>query len=988
MNGGNWSLCEQNYWVPDIPPQSDILISPSVNFDVWTKIEIPFTPTKNYTQLWLRCITEPNVSDPNNNVIQHVFIDDIKIECVNPHCSLCQPNQVQINLTNPNLTKLSEYGINSIPAGSCVSIAGRLEIDINNIIFDHCNVWLEPGAEIYLNPGLSLSSISSTFRGCSQMWKSITIPNGSSFNCESSYIYDARKGIHSIGNTTLNLLGNHFYNDEIGIYAEGGIVNSPFSFAVYMEENVFESISPGFLPNYGGAPTPGIGKSGIETMNVTWHIGSDYPGGPKNSFKNLTNGLYATSSNISIYNAEFMDMIPMPPGAGFVPSGIAIFGQNSYITANRNYVDYADAGIYLFDSKSATTNFNEIYHVRLGISEWRGNRKIIANNNKISYSLQGIGIQNPSKVTDLEIEGNDQLINIGNSGTGIYISGLKKTFTSKLKLAKIKDNTIFHPKGGDGIELVDCEYVGMQHNIFNNTDVDMTFDYNYTGFSLDNVSNSVVYNNYAFGKESSTPNNILTYSFDINGSSSNTYCMNYSTKSKYGFSFRGTCTSSGRFKSNEIVDHSRGLIIQTSSVLGTQPYTGNNWSGAYVYDAAANFEQFEQIRLRSQFTINTCNSPLWPVSISPIEVCENRNSKDWFYRFDGVNNSVCAAPFPIPINPVPPDDNTLSNNDEWTAQGIFGSYSPLVFEMPLDLYTKLKVNPNLLGENSSIDSFYVANSNTNIYKFYRLDSAINEFLTLKGIQYEMIYSMDSTISVIQNFICQLDSLSKVANTELERASIATQKYYLTLQQLSLINQSDSVLTLINVEKSQLLLSIQLWNNEIIPIGVVEQNRRTAHEVYIATILHGIYTLNPVQISQVGPIANQCFLTGGRGVLMARELMRMIGNYQYYDDILCSPPPPIVAAVDDIPENGYIISPNPSNGNFVVHCPVDQKGNINSIKLTDLKGRQVLSQNVQVNTELQIELNLYNSIPPGIYLIQIYDHKKKLYCDKIIVLDLK
>lgn len=369
------------------------------------------------------------------------------------------------------------------------------------------------------------------------MWKSITIPNGSSFNCESSYIYDARKGIHSIGNTTLNLLGNHFYNDEIGIYAEGGIVNSPFSFAVYMEENVFESISPGFLPNYGGAPTPGIGKSGIETMNVTWHIGSDYPGGPKNSFKNLTNGLYATSSNISIYNAEFMDMIPMPPGAGFVPSGIAIFGQNSYITANRNYVDYADAGIYLFDSKSATTNFNEIYHVRLGISEWRGNRKIIANNNKISYSLQGIGIQNPSKVTDLEIEGNDQLINIGNSGTGIYISGLKKTFTSKLKLAKIKDNTIFHPKGGDGIELVDCEYVGMQHNIFNNTDVDMTFDYNYTGFSLDNVSNSVVYNNYAFGKESSTPNNILTYSFDINGSSSNTYCMNYSTKSKYGFSF-------------------------------------------------------------------------------------------------------------------------------------------------------------------------------------------------------------------------------------------------------------------------------------------------------------------------------------------------------------------------------------------------------------------------------------------------------------------
>ncbi len=916
----------------------------------------------------------------NSKVISH----NVLIDCIDdPFCDKCQSSQLRINFTNPSKTKVSEYGINSIPAGACITIAGKLEIDVNNIQFDNNNVWMEPGAEIYLNPGLSLSSINSTFRGCSQMWKSITIPNGSSFNCESSFIYDARKGIHSIGNTTLNLLDNHFYNDEVGIYAEGGIVNSPF----FMEENVFESISPGFLPNYGGAPTPGIGKSGIETLNATWHIGSDYDGGPVNYFINLRNGIYVTSSNISIFNAQFIDMIPFPPGAGFIPSGIAIFGQNSYITANRNYIDYADAGIYLFDSKSATTNFNEIYHVRLGISEWRGNRKIIANNNKISYTLQGIGIQNPNKVTNLEIEGNDPLINIGNSAnyaTGIYINGLKKTFTSKIKYAKIKDNLIFHPKDGEGIRLVGCEYVALQHNIFNNTDIDQVIDYDYAGFSLDNVSNCVIYNNYVFGKESSTSAN--TYSFEINGSSNNTYCLNYSTESRYGFNFSGTCTSKDRFRSNVILNHSRGLNIKSSSVLGTQEYTGNNWNGTYIFDAAANAETQKPVRLLSQFTINTCNPPQWPLSITPIQGCVN-DPELWIrLNSQGFNNTICTAPFPTLENPLPPDGGILTNNDEWTAQGIVGTYSPLVFEMPLDLYTKLKSNPNLLGNNSQIDSFYASNSNTNLYKFYRLDSAINEFLTLKGNHYEMIFALDSIISDIQNSIRQLDILFNAANTELERTNIAAQKYNLILQQLSLINESDSLLTVISTEKSNLLLSIQTWDSEIIPIGVVEQNRHTANEVFIATILHGIDTLNSVQLSQLEPIANQCFLSGGRGVLIARELMRMVSSYQYIDDLLCSPPQPIFAAVDDSPRSDFIIRPNPSNGNFVVHCPVDQKGNINSIILTDLEGHQVLNQKVQVNNELQIELKLNNSIPPGIYLIQICNHKKKLYSDKIIIID--
>ena len=306
--------------------------------------------------------------------------------------------------------------------------------------------------------------------------------------------------------------------------------------------------------------------------------------------------------------------------------------------------------------------------------------------------------------------------------------------------------------------------------------------------------------------------------------------------------------------------------------------------------------------------------------------------------------------------------------------------------MSSDLYAKLKSNPNLLGVNTSVDSFFAANSSTNIYKFYRLDSAINEFLTLKGIQYEMIYALDSTISVIQNSLKQLDSSFNVANTELERNSIAVQKYNLILLQLGLINQSDSLLTVINLEKSDLLLSIQAWDNEIIPVGIVEQNRRTTNDIYIASVLQLINTLNATQISQVEPIANQCFLTGGRGVLMARELMRILGNYQYYDDLLCLPSQPIIATVDNKNESRYIIRPNPSNGNFIVHCPKDQKGNINSIILTDLHGRKILSHKVQVNAELQIELNLNNSISPGIYLIQIYNHKKKLYSDKIIIID--
>ncbi|MBK8243937.1 MAG: T9SS type A sorting domain-containing protein [Saprospiraceae bacterium] len=996
---GTYQNCHPNVIVPDIPPLSDVLVPPLpfTNIGSWTQIEISFTPTMNFTQLWFRCITDPEEnSDPVPDRGNHVYVDDITIECIMPFCNLCQPNQSQINLTNPNFTKLSEYGLNTIPTGSCVSIAGRLEIDINNIQFDNCNVYLEPGAEIYLNPGLNLSSIGSTFRGCSQMWKSITIPNGSSFNCKSSYIYDARKGIHSIGNTTLNLFNNHFYNDEIGIYAEGGIVNTPS----FMEENVFESISPGFLPNYGGAPTPGIGKAGIESLNATIQIGGDFEDGPENYFINLTNGIFATTSKVSVFNAQFTNMVPILTGSqgATIPNGMAIYGKQSYIDANWNNIDFAKTAIFLKTCNRAVTNHNMINHVGHGIIEQDGFKVILANNNNITYSSNGIEVSQPRIINQFEISSNTLLSvvnSVSNSSQfGIVVSGLKHITQKSSKptiYSKIQHNVINHNDNGFGIVLTNCEFVGLQDNTFSFSYVrkiydPMGFTGDFSGISLFSTKSSIIFNNHVFGNN---PNpTTITRGFSINGSSNNKYCINDCNNSKEGFAIAGTCTSNNLFRSNNIQNHDRGLYVFDKSVLGIQEYLGNQWSGSYSTKAAINGNSSGLERVKSQFTINTCNSPQWPVSISPNQGCFDDASLWFRLRMEGVNNIACAAPFPIPINPVPSDDDNLNDNDIWTAQGQFGSYSPMVFEMSTDLFTKLKANPNLLGVNTSVDSFFAMNSSTNIYKFYRLDSAIHEFLTLKGIHYEMIYALDSTISVMQNSIRQLDSIYNIANTELERTNIATQKYNLILQQLVLINQSDSTLNLINAEKSELLLSIQSWNNEIIPIGIVEQNRRTAHEVFIATILHGIDTLDSVQISQVEPIANQCFLTGGRGVLMARELMRMIGNNQFDDDMLCSPPQPIILEVDDIPESGYSVRPNPSIGNFIVHCPADQKGNIISMILTDLEGNQMLRQKVQINSELQIELNLNNSIPSGIYLIQLYNHKKKLYSDKIIILDLK
>ncbi len=78
------------------------------------------------------------------------------------------------------------------------------------------------------------------------------------------------------------------------------------------------------------------------------------------------------------------------------------------------------------------------------------------------------------------------------------------------------------------------------------------------------------------------------------------------------------------------------------------------------------------------------------------------------------------------------------------------------------------------------------------------------------------------------------------------------------------------------------------------------------------------------------------------------------------------------------ENTFLISPNPSDGNFIISFnEVIKKGNV---EISNTIGEKVFTENIFNESEKAINLNLISS---GIYFVKVFDSEKS-YCRKLII----
>ena len=167
------------------------------------------------------------------------------------------------------------------------------------------------------------------------------------------------------------------------------------------------------------------------------------------------------------------------------------------------------------------------------------------------------------------------------------------------------------------------------------------------------------------------------------------------------------------------------------------------------------------------------------------------------------------------------------------------------------------------------------------------------------------------------------------------------------------------------------------------MNCTSQTKKMINEVYLNTIAKRISDFNDNQKLIINSIANQCAISGGRAVYLARLMKEYYSpNVDYTDiDESCDSEFEGKVVVENN-EAGFVeyIYPNPAQDEL--NIILKESLTNGRISIVDLLGRELMS--LEIPTDLQkVSLNtkaLYN----GVYFVVIFDNNEIVYSDKISI----
>lgn len=185
------------------------------------------------------------------------------------------------------------------------------------------------------------------------------------------------------------------------------------------------------------------------------------------------------------------------------------------------------------------------------------------------------------------------------------------------------------------------------------------------------------------------------------------------------------------------------------------------------------------------------------------------------------------------------------------------------------------------------------------------------------------------------------------------------------------------------ENGQQSFLLEEQNNQVVPLSansekVYEQNWATVNQLIANRINDYTRDYSEVEIETLQQIANQCILSGGDGVLMARSLLAEIGNFSYNEIELCNSA--------EVKEKTSVVE-KPSSI-FVYPNPTSQVINVAFNNYTFERAELLLRNSLgPINlTKTLTSSNQINiaGIPSGIYFLEVkIDHQDK-HVEKIII----
>jgi len=544
--------------------------------------------------------------------------------------------------------------------------------------------------------------------------------------------------------------------------------------------------------------------------------------------------------------------------------------------------------------------------------------------------------------------------------------------TSSNITCNILDNNIDILGGQYGIEFRNASDGFIANNV-----IDMTFlqgvnNSDYSGivlwncFNTDVACNSIQDNrNIAYNTQNANNSGLFS-----NSSEGTRIRCNNTDNFRNGLLFQASCVGTA-LRNNNITDHEIGLNYLISANVGVQLLAGNNWNGNYSLNGAKfGTAQFSPTIAQLQANEFRENPLSFPPNIFP--------TSDWFLNQPGTAINEC-------------------NN-------VIGCITARNQERePNYLVNLLKIAENT-KDSSLFEDESLWQKNDYLFRQLSKNDSLKQLYPNLTARFD---SLDTTaMAVISKVLIDMNKLYLGnASQQSQYFSLITNKLNLwqSLQEANANNDSITAASLANqlmiVENALVILNAQiditsqnlraaLLNTitQISPSNLIESNFKTVIQIYLENMYKDSIgdLLNDENI--ILSIANQCPLSGGDAVFMARFLYEYIQpNINYNDDFICN------AVSNERRENKSkqvskeqfmnktTLLPNPSNGQINIF---NSSAEIGQIKITEISGKVVLLKDFNQGQHF-VSLDC-SILTKGIYFVEITSQQTRTETIKLVL----
>jgi hypothetical protein len=726
-----------------------------------------------------------------------------------------------------------------------IHVFGLFRLDVNNSEFNGCEFVLHSGAVLAIQDPVLVRMNGSTLEGCYAMWNGINVSPQGSLIMQNCLVSDAEEAVRLGPGSLGAFFNNTFDRNWISISAPNG------DFTDYVWNNTFTCSSSLYSPRAGQDSWAGISVNN-NVIDITVLLGG------ATIFDGLQNGIVAVESQVSCYSCDFDNIYDNPDLSTGTGVGIDA-SNNSRIRVENSTFDKVYTGVRLQGS-SANVSTSTFTNGHLGVDhvDLQDPHIVVVQDNSFETYDQAVRV---IKLATGHVDVRDNVMTSDDSG---FVMIDVRSLLGSTGFIRINNNMITNNNAEQGaISVWNCDFPEINDN---------TIEYvgsvgAYTGLVVRLSEDATVSNNTLTGQI--TAGNNLTTGINCTRTPRLDICCNTVDSFLVGINFFGECDNTDMTQ-NTLGFNDISLRIRDiggNSFIGPQDFSGNEWSVLSQFLNAQN----QGNPIFSRFRVNSPTLPVHPVTVDP-------GLNTWFFvdplgGHDNCDQSTNCGSNGGGGDPFSPVDLHIVQATTTLADGVTWYARTILLRQLLD-------DPILLGQNGDVDSWYAAQTGSDLKSLlgYQIDMA-------GGLQMTTMES--NAIDLYLNQLNTLSSLQRQAYVSWDSGEISQSQF----DSIIAIIQNDIDINLANLgmmdqqiqsdkeTRAGALLSSLQGESYTHSIAIVQQEVMAL--LLTAYISGGTLTLT--QKDDLDDIASFCSLDYGQAVYWARAAMAVLDG-TVYDEI--------------------------------------------------------------------------------------------------------